>query len=235
MPLPNNGVDVYPDFGCYTHFPLRTKRHKKTILVDVVHTPNLVDTDSGHRRLYSLYSLRSLGSEKRHHRQTGWYLECMPEADCWCRTGQLRRGYLRDVLRNAGDGSGYECQEDEGAFMQLGFCKKDSQDPFTSTRELIPGSKLPALQSNWFHRYIKFDKAPWNPHEFSSMPQICFPFSFLPKCRFTALQAGFREHVGCCCFLHPFAAKVASPSVAGRPEDERSLGLECQTQFPADP
>lgn len=29
----------------------------------------------------------------------------------------LLRGYLREVLRNAGDGSGYECQEDEGAFM----------------------------------------------------------------------------------------------------------------------
>ena len=32
----------------------------------------------------------------------------------------LLRGYLREVLRNAGDGSGYECQEDEGAFMWLG-------------------------------------------------------------------------------------------------------------------
>ena len=31
----------------------------------------------------------------------------------------LLRGYLREVLRNAGDGSGYECQEDEGAFMRL--------------------------------------------------------------------------------------------------------------------
>jgi len=29
----------------------------------------------------------------------------------------LLRGYLREVLRHAGDGSGYECQEDEGAFM----------------------------------------------------------------------------------------------------------------------
>jgi len=29
----------------------------------------------------------------------------------------LLRGCLRDVLRHAGDGSGYECQEDEGAFM----------------------------------------------------------------------------------------------------------------------
>lgn len=33
----------------------------------------------------------------------------------------IRRGYLREVLRHAGDGSGYECQEDEGAFMSLGF------------------------------------------------------------------------------------------------------------------
>ncbi|OLP89249.1 Adenylate cyclase [Symbiodinium microadriaticum] len=29
----------------------------------------------------------------------------------------LLRGCLREVLRHAGDGSGYECQEDEGAFM----------------------------------------------------------------------------------------------------------------------
>ena len=40
--------------------------------------------------------------------------------DAWDPIGHLsnpRRGYLREVLRNAGDGSGYECQEDEGAFM----------------------------------------------------------------------------------------------------------------------
>ena len=73
----------------------------------------------------------------------------MPEADSWCRTRRLRRGYLRDVLRNAGDGSGYECQEDEGAFMQLGFRKQDYRDPFASTRELITVSSLPALQSSW--------------------------------------------------------------------------------------
>ena len=29
---------------------------------------------------------------------------------------------MREVLRHAGDGSGYECQEDEGAFMRLSCC-----------------------------------------------------------------------------------------------------------------
>lgn len=44
----------------------------------------------------------------------GWLEQREPDLS------DLRRGYLREVLRHAGDGSGYECQEDEGAFMRLG-------------------------------------------------------------------------------------------------------------------
>ena len=40
------------------------------------------------------------------------------------RFGLPRRGCLREVLRHAGDGSGYECQEDEGAFMYLVLNRK---------------------------------------------------------------------------------------------------------------
>lgn len=53
----------------------------------------------------------------------------------------LLRGYLRDVLRNAGDGSGYECQEDEGAFM-LAFANMLDAAVFS----ILLQRKLPHLQ-----------------------------------------------------------------------------------------
>ncbi|CAJ1388080.1 unnamed protein product [Effrenium voratum] len=52
----------------------------------------------------------------------------------------LLRGYLREVLRHAGDGSGYECQEDEGAFM-LAFANMVDASVFSTLLQ----RKLPQL------------------------------------------------------------------------------------------